>query len=70
VRLLVGEADLEVRVVEVGGQTEVVDLVVVKVMVEERQLVERDRDQEADQEARGEMAEAEAEVEAKQMVKA
>ena len=69
-RLLVGEADLEVRVVEVGGQTEVVDLVVVKVMVEERQLVERDRDQEADQEARGEMAEAEAEVEAKQMVKA
>jgi hypothetical protein len=70
VRLLVGEADLEVRVVEVGGQTEVVDLVVVKVMVEERQLVERDRDQEADQEARGEMAEAEVEVEAKQMVKA
>ena len=69
-RLLVGEADLEVHVVEVGGQTEVVDLVVVKVMVEERQLVERDRDQEADQEARGEMAEAEVEVEAKQMVKA
>jgi hypothetical protein len=70
VRLLVGEADLEVRVVEVGGQTEVVDLVVVKVMVEERQLVERDRDRGADQEARGEMAEAEVEVEAKQMVKA
>ena len=69
-RLLVGEADLEVHVVEVGGQTEVVDLVVVKVMVEERQLVERDRDRGADQEARGEMAEAEVEVEAKQMVKA
>ena len=67
--LLVGEADLEVHVVEVEGQAEVVDLVVVKVMVEERQLVARDRDREADREARGEMA-GEVEVEAKQLVKA
>ena len=69
-RLLVGEADLEVHVVEVGGQTEVVDLVVVKVMVEERQLVARDRDREADREVRVEITEAGVEVEAKQMVKA
>ena len=61
-RLLVGEADLEVHVVEVGGQTEVGDLVVVKAMGEERQLVARDRDREADREVRGEMAEVEVEV--------
>ena len=67
-RLLVGEADLEVHVVEVEGQAEVVDLVVVKVIVEERQLVARDRSREADREVRVEMAEAE--VEAKQLVKA
>ena len=67
-RLLAGEVDLEAHVVEVEGQAEVVDLVVVKVVVEERQLVARDRDREADREVRVEMAEAE--VEAKQMVKA
>jgi hypothetical protein len=64
VRLLVGEADLDVHVIEVEGQAEVVDLVVVK----ERQLVARDRDREADREVRVEMAEVE--VEAKQLVKA